>query len=189
MSAALRTPMTLAEFLVWEEAQAVRWEFDGFQPVDMTGGTVAHDRITFNLHKALDSRLAGQPCQPFGPNVKVVVADRVRYPDALVTCQPIAPTATVIDAPVIVFEVLSDSTSQTDLIDKNREYRATPSIQRYVVLQQTRMAAIVFHRRGQDWLSEIVSGPDATLDLPEIGIAVPLREVYANASLSETTAA
>ena len=89
------------------------------------------------------------------------------------------------DASVIVFEVLSDSTSQTGRIDKNREYRATPSI----VLQQTRMVAIVFHRRGQDCLSEIVSGPDATLDLPEIGIEVPLREVYVNVGLSEAAAA
>ena len=93
------------------------------------------------------------------------------------------------DASVIVFEVLSDSTSQTGRIDKNREYRATPSIQRYIVLQQTRMVAIVFHRRGQDCLSEIVSGPDATLDLPEIGIEVPLRQVYVNVGLSEAAAA
>jgi Uma2 family endonuclease len=85
-----------------------------------------------------------------------------------------------------VFEVLSEGSSQTDLIDKNREYRATPSIQRYVVLQQTHKAVIVFVRRQVGWLSEIVSGDDdASLDLPEIGIAVPLHEVYANPGLSE----
>ena len=37
--------MTLAEFLDWEERQELRYEFDGFQPVDMTGGTLRHETI------------------------------------------------------------------------------------------------------------------------------------------------
>ena len=183
MSAALRKPMTLTEFLVWEERQEPRYEFDGFKPVAMTGGTIAHDQITFDLRMALATRLAGKPCRPLGPNVKVIVDGRAPYPDALVVCRPVSPTATVAEDPVVVFEILSDGTSQTDLIDKNREYRATASIQCYVILQQTHKAAIVFARRGEDWLSEIVSGDGAVLELPEIGIRVPLRAVYANAGL------
>lgn len=185
MSIALRKPMTLTEFLAWEERRESRYEFDGFEPAAMTGGTIAHDRITFSLQRSLDDRLAAKPCRPLGPNVKIIVDGRVRYPDALVVCRPVSPTATVAEDPVIVFEILSEGTSQTDLIDKNREYRATPSIQRYVILQQTHKAAIVFARRGEDWLSEIVSGGDAVLDLPEIGISVPLHEIYANAGLPE----
>ena len=137
------------------------------------------------LFRALATRLAGKPCRPLGPNVKIIVDGHVRYPDAFVVCRPLSSTATVADDPVIVFEVLSEGTSQTDLIDKNREDRATPSIQRYVILQQTQKAAIVFVRRADGWLSEIVSGDDASLDLPEIGIAVPLHEIYANAGLPE----
>jgi Uma2 family endonuclease len=188
MSVAFQQPMTLADFLAWEERQELRYEFDGFEPVAMTGGTIAHDRITFNLQRSLDSRLAGQHCRPLGPNVKIIVDGRTRYPDAFVVCLPFSPTATVAENPVVVFEVLSEGSSETDLIDKNREYRATPSIQRYVVLQQTHKAAIVFVRREDGWLSEIVSGDDASLDLPEIGIAVPLRELYANAGLADEPA-
>jgi hypothetical protein len=69
------------------------------------------------------------------------------------------------------------------LIDKNREYRATASIQRCVVLQQTHKAAIVFVRQDHFWLPEIVSGDGAIPDLPEIDISVPLHEVYANSGL------
>lgn len=179
--------MTLAEFLAWEERQELRYEYDGFEPVAMTGGTIAHDQITFDLRTALTATLAGKPCRPLGPNVKIIADGRARYPDAIVVCRPVSPTATVVNDPVIVFEVLSAGSSETDLIDKNREYRATPSIQRYVVLQQTHIAAIVFVRREEGWLSEIVSGDDASLNLPEIGIAVPLREVYANSGLSEAS--
>jgi len=185
MSVALRTPMTLAEFLLWEERQELRYEFDGAGPVAMTGGTIAHDQIIFDLRTALAARLAGTPCRALGPNVKIIADGRARYPDALVVCKPVSPNDTVAADPVVVFEVLSDGSSQTDLIDKNREYRATPSIQRYVVLQQTRKAAIIFVRREDGWLSEIVSGDDAKLDLPDIGIAVPFREVYTNLGLAE----
>lgn len=185
MSAALRNPMTLAEFLAWEEQQELRYEFDGFAPVAMTGGTAAHDRITFNLQKVLDARLVGRPCKPWGPNMKIVADGRARYPDAFVVCQPVPPTATIADNPVVVFEVVSEGSTGIDLIDKNREYRATPSIQRYVILQQTRVAAVVFARRGQDWLSEIVAGSDAILQLPEIDIELPLAEVYGNIVVEE----
>ncbi len=40
MSIAFHLPhMTREEFLDWAEAQEERYEFDGFQPVAMTGGT------------------------------------------------------------------------------------------------------------------------------------------------------
>lgn len=149
-------------------------------PVAMTGGTAAHDRITFSLQKVLDARLTGKPCQPWGPIMKIIVDGRSRYPDAFVVCQPVRPTATIAEDPVVVFEVVSEGTNGTDLIDKNREYRATPSIRRHVILPQTRAAAIVFACRGQEWLSEIVAGSDAVVQLPEIDIELPLAEVHAN---------
>jgi Uma2 family endonuclease len=181
--AALETPMTLAEFLAWEGRQELRYEFDGVEPLAMTDGTIAHDQITFDLRAALAARLAGKRCRPLGPNVKIIVAGRARYPDAFVVCQPVSPTATIAPDPVVVFEVLSEGSAETDMIDKKREYRASHSIRRYVVLQQTHQAAVVFVRQEQGWLSEIISGDAAILDLPEIEIAMPLHEVYANAGL------
>lgn len=80
--------MSIGEFLVWDERQPVRYEFDGFHPVAMMGGTLAHDRIMRRLHRCLEDRLAGRPCEPFGPDVKIIVDGKARYPDALVTCTP-----------------------------------------------------------------------------------------------------
>ena len=62
MSIALRKPMTLQEFLDWEEQQERKWEFDGFGPVAMTGGTADHSAIQRNLFIALGTRLRGKPC-------------------------------------------------------------------------------------------------------------------------------
>jgi len=57
--------MTPDEFLAWEAGQELKWEFDGFQPVAMTGGTFAHAVLQGNLVRALNNRLAGTPCRAF----------------------------------------------------------------------------------------------------------------------------
>jgi len=184
MSAAFREPMTVQEFLAWEERQEPRWEFDGFHPVAMTGGTAAHETIGGNVLIALDSRLRGGRCRVFGPTLKIEVVGRIRYPDAFVVCAPVPPRETVVRDPIVVFEVLSESTSRTDRIEKLREYGATPSIQRYVILEQDAMAAMVFVRKGTDLVAETVTGSD-TLTMPEIGLAVPLAEFYVGVELSD----
>jgi len=120
-----------------------------------------------------------------GATLKIEVAGRIRYPDAFIICRPVAPADTVIADPVVVFEILSESSTNTDLIDKNQEYRATPSVRRYAVLEQTHAAAVVFVRKGDDWVSEIVSGQDSTLRMPEIGVEIPLSELYEGIQLAE----
>jgi Uma2 family endonuclease len=101
LSAALYRPMTLAEFLAWEEGQELRWEFDGFEPVAMTGGTSAREIIGDNIRFALRNRLANGPCSVRGPTLKIEVAGRIRYPDAFVVCTPVPLKSTVVRDPVV----------------------------------------------------------------------------------------
>jgi Uma2 family endonuclease len=183
MNIAMRRPMTLEQFLAWEDRQELRYEFDGFQPVAMTGGTAAHSGIQRNIIFSLTGRLRGKPCQPHGSHLKISVAGRIRYPDAFVVCVPVPNGAKVVSDPVIVFEVLSESTAREDIFAKNAEYRATPSIQRYIILEQTQAAAVVFARKGEDWVSEVVTD-EGILHMPEIGIEVPLAEFYADIDLT-----
>jgi Uma2 family endonuclease len=181
MSVALRRPMSLETFLDWEQTQELRWEFDGFEPVAMTGGTVEHSIIERNLISTLADRLRGKPCQTYTSNLKIMAAGSIRYPDAFVCCTPLPRGTLVVTDPVVVFEILSPSTASTDIGAKNEEYRDTPSIQRYVMLAQDRQHATVFERIGGDWVGHIMSG-DAVLFMPEIGIEAPLAELYAGVS-------
>ena len=171
-------PMTVAEFLAREETQELRWEFDGFTPVAMTGGTEAHEIIQLNLVAALNARLRGTPCRAYGSNVKVrVAADRIRYPDAFVVRAPVNPRGTVRDDPVVIFEVLSPSTARTDRVEKMHEYWETPSIQRYVLIEQDAVSAMAFARGDESWSGRVL-WPGSVLALPEIGIELPLDEMY-----------
>jgi Uma2 family endonuclease len=184
MSTALRHNLTLEEFLPWEERQSLRYEFDGWQPVAMTGGTLAHELIGGTLRALLREQLRGKPCQVVGPTLKIEVMGRIRYPDAFVYCTPVAPGETVIRDPVVVFEILSPGTSRTDRIEKLREYQATPSIQRYVILEQDSIAAMVITRHGQDWDTRpLIAGE--ILALPEIDVSLLLDDIYADVTLPD----
>jgi Uma2 family endonuclease len=184
MNVALRRPMTLAEFLAWEERQELRFEFDGYAPRAMVGGTMGHSLIQSNLVAALVNRLRGHRCRAFGSHLKIEVAGSIRYPDAFVVCTSLPRDAKVVRDPVVIFEVLSESTGDTDRIVKNREYRDTPSVQRYVMLEQDRIGATVFARDGDDWTGHVLADGDV-LAMPEIGIEVPLAELYTDLDFAD----
>ena len=119
----------------------------------------------------------------FGSDLKISVSGRVRYPDAFVTCTPVRETSTVVIEPVVVFEIISPSTSGIDRVTKNQEYRDTPSFQRYMLLEQDRQAATVVSRDHGDWMGHVISG-DAALAMPEIGVFLPLAELFVGGELA-----
>ncbi|HEX3349568.1 MAG TPA: Uma2 family endonuclease [Acetobacteraceae bacterium] len=126
MNIALHGPTTVAEFLAWEERQPLRYEFDGTRPLAIAGGTLRHNRICRNINGALDGRLRGSTCQAFGTDVKIIANNHIRYPDAFVTCSPQNEIGTVAEAPVVVFEVINNSTESIDRVDELPGYLAVP---------------------------------------------------------------
>ena len=182
MNIALRRPrMSVEEFLAWENRQEERWEFDGFEPCAMVGGTVAHNVVVGNLAFGLRQRLQGR-CRVYTESIKLRLADSVRYPDVMVVCTPAANDALYVTDPVVIMEVLSSTTARIDRIEKNREYQAAPSILRYILLEQDSIAAEVYAREDQRWLRSTVTG-DGILVMPEIGVELPLAEAYAGLGL------
>jgi Uma2 family endonuclease len=95
----------------------------------------------------------------------------------MVICSPLASKAKLVETPIIVFEILSPSTTDTDRIVKGREYEATPSVRRYVMLEQDSAAAVVYARAGEGWTHDILLA-DSSLALPEIELEFPLAELY-----------
>jgi len=177
MNVALRRPMSLDEFLAWERDQELRYEFDGLQPIAMNGGTIEHSVIASNVFVALDARL-GEPCRAFRSDLKIIVQDRVRYPDVVVTCSSLVIGSDTIPEPTVVVEVLSASTAPIDRGLKVAEYQATASVQHYIMLEQTRAEAVVLSREGDGWTETRVAGLDGIIRLAAVGVELPMAEVY-----------
>jgi Uma2 family endonuclease len=182
MASAALKPLDLQSFLAWEERQELKHEFDGLVAVAMAGGTAAHSRLQRNLAISIGGRLLGKQCEFYGSDLKIHVAGSIRYPDGFVCCTRLPPDAKVVSDPVVIFEILSDSTAHTDLGAKNREYEATPSVRRYVVLEQDAVAGTQFERVGDDWVGHILR-ENSILRMPEIGLELPLAEFYAGVEI------
>ncbi len=177
---ALQKPWTIERFLAWVGTQDGRYEFDGVQPVAMTGGSGRHSRIIVNIHVAFRPRLRGTPCATFGPDLGVRTAgNAVRYPDVLVNCTKFDETKMLAPAPVAVFAVLSPDSGRRDRVEKACEYAAVPSILHYVIVETTRVGLLSMHRKTGDapWAENSLTGADM-LALPALGIHMPVPEFY-----------
>jgi Uma2 family endonuclease len=190
MSRPMHRAWTQEEFFAWAEAQDLRYEFDGVQPVAMTGGTVNHGIVRSNLGGALYVRLRGGRCQPLGPdNGIATVGTTVRYPDALITCSKQEGASRLVVEPVVVFEVISPSTRRMDQFVKVREYAAVPSIRRYVLVESSSMDVTVMERNepGVPWVISTLTEVDI-LRIPEVGIEIPVLDLYEGVTFTEEDA-
>lgn len=87
-----------------------------------------------------------------------------------VVCRSNPETDSFQDEPVVVVEVLSDSTRRLDDGEKRDGYLTSPSLQVYLLVEQVEAAVVVDRRTEQGFVREICFGRDAVLPLPEIGV-------------------
>ncbi len=170
--------MSRDEFLDWAEAQDAPIESDGMQPVEMTGGSLLHDRIRRRLGRLLEDRLTGTPFESFGPNAGVATAgSSVRYPDVVIAPKGGANKSKLVAEAVVVVEVLSPSSHRTDRIVKVQEYGAIPSIRRTIIVEQDSIGLTVLEKLDAgDWRASILM--DGVLHLPEVGISLAVADLY-----------
>jgi Uma2 family endonuclease len=112
MDTVVERPWTTESFLAWEDRQEFKYEFDGQRVIPMTGGSIAHQRIVFNLCLALMGLLADRPLIA----VRLRIGAQIRYPDVLICAAPLDQTTRTLTDAAAVFEVLSDDTATTDRV-------------------------------------------------------------------------
>ena len=176
------------EYLEGERDGEVRHEYVDGHVYAMAGASHAHKRIAGNLFRRLGNHLEGRRCEPFMSDAKVCIppsfANLFYYPDVVVTCVPEADSGYFLSEPVIIVEVLAESTELTDHREKMLAYRQVPTVQIYVLIEQQRIAATVFRRADQGWRSEEMEGPGAVLRLEPIGYETPLSALYERTQLA-----
>ncbi len=177
--------MSLDEFLAWERDQPEKHEYAGGVITMMTGASLAHATITMNVAFALRQGLRGTGCRPFANDAKVIASDSVRYPDVVVTCQPVDGTDDIVPEPIVVIEVISPSTEREDRGRKKFDYFATSSIRQYAIIEQDERLIDLYTRTGDRWTDEIVEG-DAVLKLSSIGVEINLDVIYEDTELDAT---
>lgn len=183
MSAALKWNLvSVHDYLANELRSPIKHEYLGGLIYTMAGAANVHNRIATNTVSSLNTRLRKRPCQAFNSYTKVRVRlptqTRFYYPDAIVVCRPNPPEDSFQDEPAALFEVLSRSTRRTDEGEKKDAYLTIPSLAVYALIEQQEPTAIVFRRTDTGFVREVYTGLDAVIPLGEIGIELPLAEIY-----------
>lgn len=188
MTAAQRLPLVSVEdYLAAEEKSDVRHEYVGGYVHAMAGGKYRHNQVSSNILIALGSRLRGKPCQALNPDAKVRIRSAAGtsfyYPDAMVVCEPNPGNPTFQDSPVVVVEVLSDTTRRYDAHEKRDAYLMIPSLQAYLLVEPDEAKVSVYRRMNDGAVSqafdaELYVGLDAVIALAQIEVELPLAEVY-----------
>lgn len=146
----------------------------------MAGGTEAHARIMVRLLAALEGHLANGPCSVYPSDMELRASTRTFYPDAFVVCDdPMQPDRRALEDAVLVCEVRSQSTAEFDKGDKFEAYKGLPSLQEYLILDNRRSQATLFHKGADgDWrYLTFTEGADLPLD--SVGLHLPIARIYA----------
>jgi Uma2 family endonuclease len=178
--------MALDDFeeLLADKPRNERWELIGGRVVRMmVGARWEHARIVQNIARRLGNQFdaAGGACQAFTEPffMKSCALEVAMLPDVIVVCGDIEPGATSVDNPRVVFEVLSPGTEARDRFEKWQIYQRLPALQHYVLVARDRAHPEVYDRMDGLWLGfRVIEGLDGVLDLPAIGVSLPLLEIY-----------
>ena len=165
-----------------------RWEWRNGEVYCMTGAQPEHNLICLNVGAELRARLRGSGCLTFTSDqrVKVRAGSPYLYPDVSVACGPrftaINGLRTLLN-PVLVVEVLSPTTAQDDQGVKFMQYQTIDSLAGYLLVDSTAPAVLHYRKVDEVWVPRRYEGAGEEIELPELGIALPLAEVYLDTGL------
>ncbi|WP_274627729.1 Uma2 family endonuclease [Arvimicrobium flavum] len=174
--------MSLEQFFEWQQRQERNYELVDGVPVltvkAMTGASVRHDTVTVNAILALGNRLRGGPCRPRTSDQSVITFRGTRRPDISIECGKPDDRSMATDEPRLIIEILSPSTTRYDRFQKLEEYKLLDAV-KVILLVDTEAPRVTVWRRGRDgWGNVEIAGLDQTIDVPEIGCALPLAELF-----------
>jgi Uma2 family endonuclease len=173
------------DYLAGEELSETKHEYLGGTVHAMAGASIRHNNIALNCTASLHGKLRGKPCRPQNSDTKIRIEfpdhTRFYYPDAMVVCQSNPDTDHFQTLPVVIIEVLSDSTLRTDLGEKRDAYLTIPSLKVLLFVEPDTPSVTLYRRIPEGgFTTERHAGLDADIPLPEIQTSLSLAELYEN---------
>ena len=179
--------LTVEEYLVLDEASEIQHEYIDGELIPMPGGSGPHNSIVARIIGALLAAVSDRDCTVFASQMRVHVdATKYLYPDvSVVRGEPAYAddNEVILINPTVVVEVTSPSSIERDRVIKVELYRAVPSIQGYLILDQERVFAQWHTRIESGWHLQQFSNLADEIALAPLDCAITLAQVYRNVNL------
>src|SRR5215211_8263317 len=154
MSYQRKTLLSPEEYLAIERKSEIKHEYFAGEVFAMVGASKRHNLITANIIRLLGNQLADRPrnVYPSDMRVKVSATGKYTYPDVVVACDEEQFDDEEKDTllnPVVIFEVLSESTEAYDRGKKFEQYQQIESLTEYVLVAQEPHRIEQYVRQGR----------------------------------------
>ena len=172
------------EYLYRERDAEFRSEYFRGEMLAMAGASANHNLMVLNAGASLREQLRKKPCRVYPSDLKLRIESTglYTYPDLSVVCgepQLESNGGDVLLNPVVLVEVLSDSTEAYDRGKKFEHYRTIPSLKHYVLIAQDRHSIDCFSRQPDgSWVLTSCQALDEKVELEAIGSQLAVAEVY-----------
>ncbi len=182
MAIALTNMRMSAEiYLEYELSSELKHEFVNGFVLAQAGASRAHNLIALSLASRINTHLAGRPCRTYMSDMKLRISannmDAFYYPDVMVSCDQSPPSDYYEDKPILLVEVLSDSTRSKDKLEKLNAYFNLRSLEEYMVIEPKKVSVTLWRKVASQVEScELVEGDE--LALTSIDLCFPVTDLY-----------
>lgn len=175
---------TTEQYLSFEVNSQQRHDYIDGEIVPVTGGTPNHNKIAGNLYTLIRFGLKGQPYDVFITDQRLWIPQFTiyTYPDVMVVTRPLqfqTGRNDTITNPILIAEVLSQTTKHYDKDEKFAAYRSIPSFQEYLLVDQYRIQVEHYRKnKTREWLFREYQRLEESLTLASVNLEIQLTDLY-----------
>ena len=167
-----------ADYLKNELTSEIRHEYIDGNIYAMAGASDNHNKISSNVLVDLKVALKkkNSTCVTYIADMRLKQGSKYYYPDVMVVCSADNKDKYNKTAPVILVEVLSDSTRKKDLTTKRFYYQNIPSLKEYVLIEQDKAEIQVCPKKDHWQPYYYYLGEEITFE--SIGVTISVEDIY-----------
>lgn len=178
----LNKKFTVEEYIQHELKSEVRSEFINGQLFEMAGEKDINNEIAGNLYILLSTLLKSLGYFVYSHDLKVKIfgENKYYYPDVFITKELKTESNKYIKSePVLIIEVVSETSQVNDYVDKYIAYTKVPSLQYYMIIEPE-TTLITCYKRGEnsEWITSKYTRPEDIIKLEVLDISFQVKQVY-----------
>ena len=165
----------------------IKHEYFNGEIFAMTGARRNHNYINVNLISEIGNTLKtkNSDCRLFANDMRVKIEGGYVYPDVVIHCGEAEFEDDEFDTltnPVVIMEILSDSTEALDRGKKFISYRAIPTLKEYILVSQDEYIVEQYTRKEKKdtWEYRSLNDIGQNLIITSVDCEIPLSEIYWN---------
>lgn len=173
----LDKPLTDEEYFLFEEKSELRHELINGNIYEMSSVSIFHNDIVRNLLFLFHSFIKGTEWKLVFENFKVRTPEgNYFYPDIAICYSKVEKYFSA--QPLLIVEVLSDTTRRYNLTDKFIQYQKIETLEYYICVEPEQQVVLFYYRQNNDWITETFTKDEQIISLPKLNISFSLKDIY-----------